>query len=175
MITKTQDVAIQILNVFEELLNEHNLTIDSIDRKEAIEEDETDIAAIYGEEYFSLENKVLQILNDNAPSLEDVNKVYELVNVNPEIDEPDSLGYYRTYDEASLDSLRYAIERMDASEPDQHEEFFFRLNDQRIRTHSFTNVKGIELSEIKNALRTFNVTNGEMVNPMFDVLKNTSE
>ena len=54
---KAREIAIQILTEFEELLEEHNLTIPDEDRKG--EEGE---ARIYGMNYYALEDKITEII-----------------------------------------------------------------------------------------------------------------
>ena len=50
-------IAIEILNEFEELLNEKNITIPSDDREGGDEE-----ARLFGSEYFVLEDRIVEIL-----------------------------------------------------------------------------------------------------------------
>jgi hypothetical protein len=60
---KNREIACEILEVFEELLDKYNIVINSDDRKEMILSGEENVAAIYGEEYFLLEDKITNILN----------------------------------------------------------------------------------------------------------------
>jgi hypothetical protein len=57
-------LACAILDIFEDLLNEYDLVIDSEDRKEVVQAGE-EVAALYGEEYFSLEDKITDLLEKN--------------------------------------------------------------------------------------------------------------
>lgn len=61
---RNRETACQILEVFEELLDKYNIVINSEDRKEMISSGEDNVAAIYGEEYFLLEDKITNILNE---------------------------------------------------------------------------------------------------------------
>ena len=60
---KNREIACEILEVFEELLDKYNIVINSDDRKEIKLSGEENVAAIYGEEYFLLEDKITNILN----------------------------------------------------------------------------------------------------------------
>ena len=60
---KNRETACEILELFEELLDKYNIVINSDDRKEMILSREHNVAAIYGEEYFLLEDKITNILN----------------------------------------------------------------------------------------------------------------
>jgi len=60
---KNRELAYEILEGFEELLDKYNIVINSEDRKAIISSGEENIAAIYGEEYFLLEDKITNILN----------------------------------------------------------------------------------------------------------------
>jgi hypothetical protein len=60
---KNREIACEILEVFEELLDKYNIVINSDDRKEMILSGEHNVAAIYGEEYFLLEDEITNILN----------------------------------------------------------------------------------------------------------------
>lgn len=61
---KNREIACEILEVFEELLDKYNIVINSDDRKEMILSGEHNVAAIYGEEYFLLEDKITNILDE---------------------------------------------------------------------------------------------------------------
>lgn len=61
---KNRELACEILELFEELLDKYNLVIDSEDRKEMILSGENNVAAIYGEEYFALEDKITKIIKN---------------------------------------------------------------------------------------------------------------
>ena len=54
-----REVAISIINLFENLLDAHNIMIPSPDR--VGDEDE---AAIYGEDYYNLEDNITDIIKD---------------------------------------------------------------------------------------------------------------
>lgn len=60
---KNREIACEILEVFEVLLDKYNIVINSDNRKEMILSGENNVAAIYGEEYFLLEDKITNILN----------------------------------------------------------------------------------------------------------------
>ena len=62
---KAREVAIQILDEFEELLDGHNITIPSEDRKGRPEE-----AHLYGEEYRRIEDAIVGILVDEMRAKE---------------------------------------------------------------------------------------------------------
>lgn len=51
---KNREIACEILEVFEVLLDKYNIVINSDDRKEMILSGEKNSAPIYGEEYFLL-------------------------------------------------------------------------------------------------------------------------
>lgn len=57
---KNRKIAIKILDKFEELLEEKNITIPNDDR-----EGEQDEACIYGSDYYDLEDPIVEILDNN--------------------------------------------------------------------------------------------------------------
>jgi len=57
---KERETAIKILAEFEDLLEEHNLTIPDADREGNEEE-----ARIYGSSYYSLEDKITEIIKND--------------------------------------------------------------------------------------------------------------
>lgn len=57
---KNRKIAIKILDKFEELLEEKNITIPNDDR-----EGEQDEACIYGSDYYDLEDAIVEILDNN--------------------------------------------------------------------------------------------------------------
>lgn len=58
-----QDIAIQIIDEFEELLQEKNIKIPSTDREDN-DSLECEQAAIYGSEYYTLEDAITKILKN---------------------------------------------------------------------------------------------------------------
>ncbi len=56
---RKKHIAIQILEEFETLLNEYNITIPDADR-----EGSEDEARLFGEEYYTLEDKIIKILGE---------------------------------------------------------------------------------------------------------------
>jgi len=63
---KYREIAIEIINVFEELLENYDVVIASEERQEALQENEIGIANIYGNEYYNLEDNITNILTDNS-------------------------------------------------------------------------------------------------------------
>lgn len=57
---KAREVAIEVINEFEELLNRKGIKIPSEDREENSEE-----ASIYGQEYYELEDNITQIIKES--------------------------------------------------------------------------------------------------------------
>ena len=58
-----REIAIEIIDLFEDVLNENNISIPDVCR----DSNETDIenqAAIYGETYFNLEDSIVDILSN---------------------------------------------------------------------------------------------------------------
>ncbi|MFC4651625.1 hypothetical protein ACFO26_01705 [Lactococcus nasutitermitis] len=62
---KSRELAIEIIDVFEDLLDRCNVVIDSEERKEAILNEQEEVAAIYGEEYYRIEDEITKILGVN--------------------------------------------------------------------------------------------------------------
>jgi hypothetical protein len=58
---KARKLAVEIMDCFEELLEEKGIDIPSSDR-----EGECDEARIYGKEYYDLEDKICDLLRDNG-------------------------------------------------------------------------------------------------------------
>lgn len=55
-------MAIEIIEIFEELLEKYNIVIDSEERQEALKENEIGVANIYGDEYYNLEDKITNLI-----------------------------------------------------------------------------------------------------------------
>lgn len=70
---KSREAAIEICGLFEDLLCEHDLTIETEERKEYMEDmndDEKDeVARIFGDVYYSLEDSVTDVLEKFASTL----------------------------------------------------------------------------------------------------------
>lgn len=67
---KEREVAIEILGLFEELLNEHDLTIETEERNDYMEgmddEEKEEVARLFGEVYYTLEDQITDILKNFA-------------------------------------------------------------------------------------------------------------
>lgn len=64
MVTVARNLAIKIIDEFEELLGELNIKIPSKDREGGIEE-----ACIYGSEYYQLEDAITEIIENEFPAI----------------------------------------------------------------------------------------------------------
>lgn len=68
-VEEAKEKAIQICGLIEDLLVEHNLTIDTEERREYMEdmdEDEKDeVARLFGEVYYSMEDRIREIIKNN--------------------------------------------------------------------------------------------------------------
>ena len=64
---KSREVAIKILDLFEELLDEYDITIETEERNDYIEDlddsEKDGVARLFGEPYYSLEDSVTEVLN----------------------------------------------------------------------------------------------------------------
>lgn len=67
---KEREVAIEILGLFEDLLNEHDLTIETEERNDYMEdmddEEKEEVARLFGEVYYTLEDQITDILKNFA-------------------------------------------------------------------------------------------------------------
>lgn len=67
---KEREVAIEILGLFEDLLNEHDLTIETEERNDYMEdmddEEKEEVARLFGEVYYTLEDQITDILKNLA-------------------------------------------------------------------------------------------------------------
>ena len=65
---KEREVAIEILGLFEDLLNEHDLTIETEERNDYMEdmddEEKEEVARLFGEVYYTLEDQITDILKN---------------------------------------------------------------------------------------------------------------
>ncbi|HOJ78949.1 MAG TPA: hypothetical protein PLZ08_09880 [Bacillota bacterium] len=69
---KTRLVAIEILDVFEELLARYGIMIPDVERddeKEEFDEDGIEEACIYGQNYYELEDRITEILEREKNNL----------------------------------------------------------------------------------------------------------
>lgn len=64
---KSREVAIKILDLFEDLLDDHDITIETEERNDYMEDMDDDekeeVARLFGEPYYSMEDSITEILN----------------------------------------------------------------------------------------------------------------
>lgn len=63
---KYREIAIEIIEIFEELLEKYNIVIDSEERQEALKANEIGVANIYGDEYYNLDDKITNLITDQT-------------------------------------------------------------------------------------------------------------
>lgn len=93
---KERELAISIIDEFEELLDKKNLTIQSDDREGRDEE-----ARIYGSEYYQLEDSITQLLIQKYKEVKTMEEsIHKHINENPdslEIGTPSKGGAIKVY------------------------------------------------------------------------------
>lgn len=64
--TEAREVAIQICSLFEDILEEHDITIDTQERRDYMEDmdegEKEEVARLFGSVYYSLEDDITEII-----------------------------------------------------------------------------------------------------------------